>query len=205
MKLKHTIQFYNQTLQRDLRPVLKAWLTIHQDFSKKVKDEDALYFYNERATLSTLAGAAWKCGFYALEEYASYKTKKRKLKNGRTDLWLRKNDHTEYVIEAKQVYVSMSPAASKTEDKIVTALDEAKRDAKASRNQKQGLGIVFVVPEIPPSKKAQVGEYVTAFIGKLEQIPCDLLSYTFVEDIDYLPEGDAGYFYPGVALVASCC
>lgn len=55
-----------------LKPLLNEWIRIHESFCKLNKD-DSLYWYNERATLSTLAGADWSLKGYCLEEYRTDK------------------------------------------------------------------------------------------------------------------------------------
>ena len=71
---------------------------------RQVYIDDCLYWYNERATVGSLAGAIWRTGGFAVEEYREPKKRKGKHYMGRTDLWfsLGENNRKCYVVEAKQ-------------------------------------------------------------------------------------------------------
>jgi hypothetical protein len=94
----------------ELLSLLRAWLSAIDRYSK-VFTEDNCWWYNERATLSTLAGAAWSLkGWIALEEFSTSKRGKRvkgvdsgKLRRGRCDLVISSPD-TSFAIEAKQAW-----------------------------------------------------------------------------------------------------
>ncbi|WBX91992.1 hypothetical protein [Pseudoxanthomonas mexicana] len=59
---------------RGLHPLLTAWVELIQDYCRCDDYDDNPWWYNERASLSTLAGAAWrKPGWYALEEFSTTK------------------------------------------------------------------------------------------------------------------------------------
>lgn len=81
-------------------PIINEWFKVHRDYIEEFDFKDSLYWYNERANISALSGAVWKCSAFALEEYTSMKGEKSKKWKGRVDLYmcLGKNDA---VIEAK--------------------------------------------------------------------------------------------------------
>lgn len=62
---------------RILRPILRQWVTINRKLAKRWEEyRDAPWWYNERASISVLAGAAWKTNGYAFEEYVGDKRTK---------------------------------------------------------------------------------------------------------------------------------
>ena len=61
---------------RGLSPLLVAWLETLEQFCAASGYTNNPWWYNERASISTLAGAAWKLhdkGWVALEEYSTRK------------------------------------------------------------------------------------------------------------------------------------
>lgn len=75
-------------------PVLKEWQTLFEEWILAVErfcrlsPGDAPYWYTERANVGTLAGAAWRCGWIALEEFQGDKSEQSLGWRGRLDLWL---------------------------------------------------------------------------------------------------------------------
>lgn len=88
-----------------IEPVLAQWLRINRDYIEEMGCLDSLYWYNERANVSALAGAMWKCGGFAIEEYSSIKGGDETVqKNGRVDLYLY-NHGNEAICEAKMNWI----------------------------------------------------------------------------------------------------
>lgn len=55
-----------------LRPILKKWVKVLKEFHEI--EEYPSWWFNERATLSSFVGAAWKVkGWVALEEFSTTK------------------------------------------------------------------------------------------------------------------------------------
>jgi len=92
------IEIRNQEL-KPLERVFHKLIDLTEEFCRNVKN-DAPYWYNERANVSFLAGAIWRCGGMCLEEYASDKTWEKEKYPGRTDIWFYL-DGKEYIAEAK--------------------------------------------------------------------------------------------------------
>ncbi|WNZ83155.1 MULTISPECIES: hypothetical protein [unclassified Pseudomonas] len=94
----------------ELVALLDAWLAAVERYSK-VFTEDNCWWYNERATLSTLAGAAWSLdGWVAIEEFNTSKRGNHlkgvdsgALRRGRCDLVI-SSPKTSFAIEAKQAW-----------------------------------------------------------------------------------------------------
>ena len=98
---------------RGLRPLLVEWTALLEEYCIAHRYDDNPWFYNERATLSTLAGAAWRLeGWTALEEYSTKKwggNQKKgsvdagKLRAGRCDLFVAHRSAA-FALEAKQAW-----------------------------------------------------------------------------------------------------
>ena len=86
-----------------LKPIIEQWLRINREYIEEGDYEDSLYMYNERSTVSSLAGAVWRCGGYAQEEYLATKGDKNNEISGRIDLFFRFS-HKNIIIEAKQLW-----------------------------------------------------------------------------------------------------
>lgn len=56
-----------------LLPILEQWISINKEYIEQHKSEDCLHWHNERANIGAFAGAVWKSGGYALEEYSAKK------------------------------------------------------------------------------------------------------------------------------------
>ena len=201
MKDSTGFHFRTERYRRHFSPILNKWAKSIIRYTKEYDPNDALYWYNERATLSTLAGAIWRSNFYAFEEFSSKKSSRLREKwVGRTDLWaaMRK---TEYAIEAKQAWVALSSRAKKNVDRVWKSLRAACRDAVNSRSpQQKALGVTFAVPRVPKLEHSQVAELTSGFLTKIRGLDYDFMSYAF-------PRWDnlidlSGRLYPGVILLA---
>lgn len=140
---------------RDLNKLLKAWVDSVLRY-QRVFPGDKSWWYNERATLSTLAGAAWSLpGWIALEEFS---TKKRgkipsplvesgELRAGRCDLLI-SNQRLSYAIEAKQAWqrIGRNGAGLKTMRKAQQAAWHDCWRLKGESDRR--LAVTFVVPSI---------------------------------------------------------
>jgi hypothetical protein len=136
-----------------------------------------------------------------LEEFSIDKSSKREGDwTGRADLWF-SIGRTEYVIEAKQVWVSISPRATKTEKYIIDSLKNARSDAANSRYKgAQALGMTFAVPYLPPSQIAKKEALINRFLQSIKDFDYDFMSYAFPYKAEATSKN--GYLYPGVTLIA---
>ena len=117
----------NQDIQW-LEPVLIQWLKIHRDYVEEVNCKDALYWYNERANVSAFAGAMWKCGGFALEEFSAFKTDETEnSKKGRIDLYLESHGNAA-VCEAKMTWIYLCETHKQQKD-FSSAISEAIKKA----------------------------------------------------------------------------
>ena len=152
---------------RGLRPLLESWLEVLCCYSKTMQGADNAWWHNERATLSTLAGAAWRKadnGWIAIEECCTEKrgivpegnvdSGESKPGSGRCDLFV-SHKSTDFAIEAKQAWQPIGKRAKK--DAVQKAKVSAWKDAgrlMADEAAKR-VAAVFVVPYLPVSEVAQ--------------------------------------------------
>ena len=67
--------------------LLEEWCMVHKLYCCTVEG-DAIWWYPEWSNVGALAGAAWRIGWAALEEFGLDKVVKRHAANGRGDLFL---------------------------------------------------------------------------------------------------------------------
>ena len=71
----------------DWENIIEEWALLIDRYCRITKD-DAPYWYTERANIGVLAGACWRAGYVALEEFQFQKGYSNKPKwSGRADLW----------------------------------------------------------------------------------------------------------------------
>ena len=194
----------NPKIRAHFSKIIRCWLGIIEKYSDEYTD-DALYYYNERATLSTLAGAVWRSGEYALEEFGSFKIKKRKRILGRADLWF-SFGQKEYLIEAKQIWPSISRWSSDLNKQLDNGLNNAVNDVRKLKKYSYGdsvelVGILFVTPYLPPSDqgKANVTKGNSKLINAIKNTPSDFYGFVFPSATS--ARDKYGYLYPGVAIL----
>lgn len=192
-----------------LRPILKTWTELVLRYSDTFPQDDACYWFNERANVSMLAAAAWKTrgDWLALEEFSTYKYgEDAALKNGRCDLWIsRPNNDTSFAIEAKQVWQRIGDRVEDTYQRVREGMTRARRDASKlhKTEAKTRVAGCFVVPSIPASQAK--GESFRKSLAKWlkdlqENVPADAIASVFPESSESLEAGN-GRIYPGVCLL----
>lgn len=99
---------------RSLYAVLEEWVKLNRNIGRQWSKEvgDLPWRYNERALLSLFAGAVWRIGGHAFEEFSEVKhSGRRKRKgNGRVDLWFETSGR-EFRAEAKHDEVPITNKA----------------------------------------------------------------------------------------------
>jgi len=196
--------YINSGSLRVLRPVLLAWFEVLEKYLESFDYKDCQWWYNERATLSSLAAAVWMAGGIALEEYCTTKGKKGNSWSGRCDLYfsLRTRD---FACEAKQVWCAIGRKAKKGLEKIDNALSTACNDAKGlGKNEGERLGICFAIPYLPPSDKHIVDNQLLNWSKELKEVAFSSIAWAFPKKSRYMVTGN-GYVYPGVAVLIKEC
>jgi len=191
-----------------LKSIIGMWQKINNKYCVRNKGIDALYWYNERASLSTLVGAIWKSGGTALEEFSSQKMSHKRKKTGRTDLWFEWQGG-KYLIESKQAppLALSSPRALKSINNI---LDEACSDAKKflSKEHLERIGLVFVSPYLRQPRMKKLDNHIKDFKTNLEQMHRSDKSIFYAcsfpnsaRDLKYRDKDRCYYYHPGVVLI----
>jgi len=132
------------------------WINNIKKYTNEFDPTDCLYYYNERATLSTFAASLYKSGYFILEEFSSSKhhiNGKGDETYGRVDLYFGCEENPKgYIVEAKQTDISIG---SKTYSlsKIFKSLAEACIDVEYSFGPlkdyvDKGFAVSFIVPYI---------------------------------------------------------
>ncbi len=133
-------------------PLFEEWLLCVERYCRVAAGEDAPFIYNERANIGLLAGAAWRSGRTALEEFQYRKGhKNRKKWNGRADLYI-SCDEREEIIEAKFGWLSLVNPDSAS-DRIEEVMRLAVKDALVTQGGAKDL-TSLAVAFLPAWQKA---------------------------------------------------
>ncbi len=188
---------------KTIRPIFEEWLKLNRDYIELAEQQDNLYWYNERATISSLAGAVWRCGGFAQEEYSAIKGKGNKARTGRVDLYFHFNN-TDVVCEAKQLFLYL-PEYNKKDLKqcIEASLAWAKKDlnetALGAEYQDFGIALAFIVPYKHENEDIQVTKKQLA--QAVKELDCSFYVSLEVEGKPMI--GGSGHEYNHVLLVGT--
>ncbi len=178
-------------------PLLR-WFEVLDEFRRVNDNKDEAFWYNERATLSTLAGALWRSGWMVLEEYSTAREGQGSESGaGRTDLWCRLGAD-EFTVEAKQDFKCAYPSKpetlqSRAELQLSWACVQCATDKWGAKSR---LALVFMVPSLrlDPTEDS-LGRWIDA----VEAFRADLKVHYF--NIPAMKSSKTGRFYPGVVLL----
>lgn len=185
----------------ELRPVLTSWVKMVNQYSAAHENEDACYWYNERATLSVLAAATWKIdGWVALEEFSTGKICKvnRVQKNGRCDLYI-SSDNNSYACEAKQAWDKVGDLNSR--ETISGMLDSAWKDTSELTIDEadKRLAICFCVPSF---EKPPTDVEIRSWLEMCQKFNHVAFAYSFPHGVRNLQSNrEHERFFPGVAAI----
>lgn len=130
-----------------LLPILEQWISINKEYIEQHKSEDCLHWYNERANIGAFAGAVWRSGGYALEEYSAKKGTEDNRANGRVDLYFCNNTN-QAIVEAKMEWLYFGKRTRLAlQEKADRVTAKAKADTINSLHANPydlGLGISFI-------------------------------------------------------------
>ncbi len=144
---------------RQLRPALRTWLRLMEDADwwRWEPKADAPWWYGERGLLSQFAGAIWRSGGRAIEEYATakrervggrrFRQRNRAGARGDLEFWWPTSDIS-FVGEAKAKELSLSKDCQTWRSRLKEWLDECVRDVRCHprREKCRRIGILFVAP-----------------------------------------------------------
>lgn len=163
-----------------LKGVLDQWIEINNKCATEW-DGGLPWGHGERSVLSLLAGAIWKCGGIAFEEFKEKKLNsqdKRQRYRGRIDLYFKLNGK-EYLVESKYHWCNFPDP--KLDKKLSRYLDSAYNDAERSRPWPvdHRLGVLFIVPSIKSRASIDTTKRIKEFIEVVKNIKCSCMAWIF--------------------------
>lgn len=197
--------------------LLGKWIGLVNRYSELHSDTgDACYWYNERATISVFAAAAWQLdGWCALEEYSNEKQNKDGTSSsGRCDLYLLGNNAS-YACEAKQAWQPIGKRVKNPNKYLLKMLKNAANDAKSlSKGEAdKRLALSFCVPSFPLSEIKNKGNQLDAttiildWLKELDKVKVSskvvACAYTFPSSAKVISPTNGNRIYPGVVLLIS--
>ena len=140
-----------------IKSLLEQWTSVVERYAAIHGYDDNCWWYNERATLSSLAGAAWSMeNWVALEEFSTGKRHKIKadgvesgdLRPGRCDLYI-SNRKVSFGFEAKQTWQRVGPRSNPTRN-VWKGMQAAWMDSGYLANDHDHrFAATFIVPSLP--------------------------------------------------------
>ena len=189
-----------------LRPILENWFVVLRRFlDQRGAEKDNAWWYNERASVGTLAAAAWLAGGTALEEYSAikgeYVGKGKDLEDsfpGRVDIHVT-HKRSSWVGEAKHHWVNLSKG-KQGGGELETAIDFAETDVKQDKGEAEiRIALVFAVPNMKESESHEQEALVAPWLAMTEDLGLDAIASfypCFGERNEY-----KGKYFPGVTLL----
>lgn len=210
---------------QDLEILLSAWIKAIVRYTS-ANELDNPWWYNERASLSVLAGAAWTLkNWHALEEFSTRKRHRTlepgvdsgSLRHGRCDLYIQ-SPGSSFAIEAKQTVQSIGARSDGNTfaDRAIRKAWEDSGDLSHWEADRR-FAVTFIVPSIPMSEVLinKTGEEKVC-VRKVEQAIKDWLTdqscflgtskkrtgIAFVfPQLGNPYYAESGRYYPGVVIV----
>jgi hypothetical protein len=183
--------------------IMEEWMLSIERYTRIMGGDDAPYYYNERANVSVLAGAAWRSGWVALEEFQSEKGYRNKAKtNGRTDLYFA-NESDEELIEAKFQWICLG--SDNLERMVRETMELATSDAKRTRANStdvKAIGVGFFPVYKKDSKIEDRDELIEQTIIEFGEQDYHAMGWCFPPEMrDHVSE-TKGNLLPGVIMLA---
>jgi hypothetical protein len=188
-----------------LKPILEQWIETTLQCVDCWKPDDVPWWYGERASLSLFAGAIWKAGGLAFEEYASDKRLGNKVGpyRGRADLYFQFNRRG-FVAEAKKAWSRSRPGEFNPAVHINDQLTEACKDmTRCVIGDERKLGIVFTGVEISRKHERQTDALINHWIDSIADVEYSACAWTFPEITRSFPR--KGSLWPGGAIFIRTC
>lgn len=183
-----------------LAPTLRAWGHMVKEYCA-AHDDDAPYWYNERANVGMLHAAAWASGCVGVEEYSSVKEDADGNEwQGRRDLYiLNRAAGKAACVEAKQGWVTPGVA----ETTITNVMDSATRDAHTIQRGIYRAAATFYTVKLPPGsdEEAERGRLLARLRSMKPNI--HLLAWSFPAEMAGKVSADRWgkeWLWPGVAV-----
>lgn len=188
-------------------PLMEEWILCIERYCR-VTEGDAPYWYNERANVGIVAGASWRCGWIALEEFQSEKSdydhgdendSPSNKWNGRCDLYIC-SDYSNEVIETKFKWITTN--SNDIKSSMASVIELAISDA-SKLEAEEGLtyaGLAFLPIYVNKSNLSNADTLETKIqeaIHTAKSIDADIVAWCFPDSMkDYI--SDKGNYLPGI-------
>jgi hypothetical protein len=187
--------------------ILRKWLRcIARVTESWAQFKDLPWWYNERADISVLAGAVWKSGELAVEEFVSEKRRisrntgklSRRYK-GRIDFYFSvKGQH--FIAEAKDCWSGAGDESTDPTFRIGKRLQAALSDIKKVKSYgDRQLAILFVKPVLPAKKRKNAARLIKRWLGLVRKMEFDAVAWYFPESARRIKWKNR--LYPGVMIL----
>ena len=189
-----------------LHGVLRNWIKTNLHVADTWEGIDAPWWYNERASLSVLAGAIWRCGGIAFEEFSEVKFHAKRREGpresyrGRCDIHFQVGSK-DFVAEAKYGYSGATARNADVVPKIAHLLDDARKaTGRLAPNGQCRLAMVFIAPYFTQKFKGDEEAMMNRWIKKIREVPCSAKAWVFPATARGLQPMGGGYYHPGAAI-----
>lgn len=178
-----------------IKPIFEEWLKLNRDYIELTESGDNLYWYNERSNISALAGAVWRRGGFAQEEFSSEKGEKSERKMGRVDLYFHFQG-LDVICEAKHLFLYMPEnnrkcLKTKIKDSLANAFEDVKTTTAATDYHDFGLALSFIVPYYLNEKNVE--DTVIELDNVLSDLDCSFYVSFKTTTEDIINENDGVY------------
>jgi len=202
-----TIKHVDSGTLPQFEDVLWEWINVVDRCTRSWVWEDVPWWYNERASVGIFAGAVWRSGGIALEEFSSAKLwtasegdAAEERYAGRCDLYF-KLGKEEFSAEAKQLWPAAGKRAPNPVAEIQDSLTKALWEVRANRAEpgEQQLALVFASPIINVSFKNDLDDLIHKWTNAVQNVKCAASAWNFPGEVRSQCIS-RGRFYPGAAL-----
>ena len=184
--------------------LLEEWILCVERYSRIMDGEDAIYLYTERTCVGSLAAAAWRGGWIALEEFQLEKAHTKRPKwLGRADLYIASDSREEF-IEAKYEKVSMDARRDFSgicDENLRLALDDVKATGHAPEAGELYIGVSFLSVYRAESR-AIPDEDIDGLVECVKKSSAHAVAWCFPKGMREYQLSD-NYRSPGVFLIAA--
>lgn len=137
---------------KELGPLLTSFIETVEDYCRS--EGSPPYWFNERASVSLLSGAAWRAGWIAIEEFPTRKVMLERStetdlthRYGRCDFYAKDPGGLSFAFEAKHVMAKPSQLANEVTAALRLARDDAAQLLLGEATAR--VALVFAVPHFP--------------------------------------------------------
>jgi hypothetical protein len=185
--MSETIEGYKTPKLKALAPVLDQWVKTVKLCVSTWNGEDVPWWYGERASLSLFAGAIWRSGGLAFEEYASgkrFKSKKVGEYKGRADLYFELGKRG-FVAEAKHAW-SRARLSIDHRSNLQKRLSTAQEDIACVAGDGVKLAILFTAIDIPKKHSEKVDALVKHWLRLSDKIDASAWAWIFPQSTRHI-------------------